>query len=374
MERHEAIVCGAGAAGLGAAAALRGRGVAAVVLEQAADVAASWRSRYDELRLNTLGWLSSPPGMRAWRYRYGRYPTRDRWIEFLERYAAHNDIAVRHGVRVERIDRMGDGWRVDTSGGPFHAPLVVVATGWDREPHVPRWPGGAAFAGELLHAAEYRSATDFRGRDVLVAGGGNTGSEIAFCLSAGGAARVRVAVRTPPSVVPRDLLQFPLNYLAIVGERVPPRVADAIWRRVQRLIYGDLGRYGLSQPALGLFSTMALRNVSPVVDGGFVRAVKRGRIELVAAVEAFDGADVLLADGSRVRPEVVIAATGYRRGLEALVGHLGVLAGNGAPLVTGAAEHPAAPGLHFVGYMPRLSGQLRHARLEARALGRAVAA
>jgi cation diffusion facilitator CzcD-associated flavoprotein CzcO len=374
MERHEAIVCGAGAAGLGAAAALRCRGVEAVVLEQADAVAASWRARYDELRLNTLGWLSSPPGMRAWRFRYGRYPTRDRWIEFLERYAADNGIEARHGVRVERVERADRSWRVETSAGSLAAPLVVVATGWDREPHIPEWPGRDSFAGELLHAAQYRSAARFRGRDVLVAGGGNTGSEIAFCVSDGGAARVRVAVRTPPSVVPRDLLRFPLNYLAIVGEKVPATLADGIWRRVQRLIYGDLGRYGLAQPALGLFSTMAQRNVSPVVDGGFIREVKRRRIELVAALDAFDGPDVVLANGSRIRPDVVIAATGYRRGLDALVGHLGVLAPDGAPLVTGAAEHPAAPGLHFVGFTPRLSGQLRHARLEARALGRAVAA
>lgn len=374
MERHGAIVCGAGAAGLGAAAALGCRGIETVVLEQADAIAASWRGRYDELRLNTLGWLSSPPGMRARPSHYGRYPTRDRWIEFLERYAAGNRIAVRHGVRVDHIDRGDRGWRVETSAGPYEAPVVVVATGWDREPHIPPWPGRDGFRGELIHAAGYRCASTFRGRDVLVAGGGNTGSEIAYCLSAGGAARVRVAVRTPPSIVPRDLLRFPLNYLAILGEKLPPGLADRVWRRVQRLVYGDLRRYGLPEPALGLFSTMAQRNVSPIVDAGFVRALKRGRIELVAAVEGFDGSDVLLADGGRVRPEVVIAATGYRRGLEALVGHLGVLGPNGAPLVMGAAEHPSVPGLHFVGFTPRLSGQLRHARLEARALGRAIAA
>ena len=60
--------------------------------------------------------------------------------------------------------------------------------------------------------------------------------------------------------------------------------------------------------------------------------LKAGRIEIVAAVVGFDGPDVLLGDGARIQPEVVIAATGYRRGLEPLVGHFGVLDEDGIPL------------------------------------------
>jgi putative flavoprotein involved in K+ transport len=81
---------------------------------------------------------------------------------------------------------------------------------------------------------------------------------------------------------------------------------------------------------------------------------------------------VLLADGSRFQPDVVIAATGYRRGLEPLVGHLGVLDERGTPLVTGGRQHPSAPGLFFTGYRTELSGQMRLMRFDARAIARAV--
>ena len=47
----------------------------------------------------------------------------------------------------------------------------------------------------------------------------------------------------------------------------------------------------------------------------------------------------------------MIAATGYRRGLEPLVGHLDVLDERGTPRVR--AGEAAAPGLRFVGYTPR---------------------
>lgn len=109
-----------------------------------------------------------------------------------------------------------------------------------------------------------------------------------------------------------------------------------------------------------------------MIDDGFVAAVKAGRIEIVAAVEGFDGPDVLLADEARIQPEAVIAATGYRRGLEGLVGHLGVLDDDGVPLISSGDEHPAAKGLFFNGYRAELSGQLRLMRPDARAIAKAV--
>jgi putative flavoprotein involved in K+ transport len=101
---------------------------------------------------------------------------------------------------------------------------------------------------------------------------------------------------------------------------------------------------GLPRPPLGVASMLATKHQAPAYDAGFVASVKAGRIEIVAAVEGFDGADVLLADGARVQPDAVIAATGYRRGLEPLVGHLGVLDERGTPLVSGGRQHPSAPG------------------------------
>jgi putative flavoprotein involved in K+ transport len=138
------------------------------------------------------------------------------------------------------------------------------------------------------------------------------------------------------------------------------------------MISGNLSRYGLPRPRVGPATTLAERHQSPIFDDGFVDSVKTGRIEIVAAVEGFDGDDVLLADGSRVQPDAVIAATGYRRGLEPLVGHLGVLDDKGTPLVTGGRQHASAPGLFFTGYRTELSGQMRLMRFDARSIARAL--
>ena len=345
-----AVVCGAGAAGLASAACLKRAGLEPVVLERGDGVGASWRARYEGLRLNTLGWMSSLPGYRATRRRYGEYPTRDEWVRYLEDYARHHELDIRFGVEVERVEGADDGWSVTTSEGDHTAPVAVVATGQDREPYTPEWPGLDGFTGELLHASCFSTADAFRDREVLVVGPGNTGSELAAFLVAGGARRVVASMRRPPNIFPRKWLGMPLNLSSVPMEMLPTRVADAMGRASQRLIYGDLGKYGMPLPEMGVKSTVEERLVAPAVDAGFVDALKAGRIELVTTIERFEGPEVVLTDGQRLRPDVVLCATGYRRGLEPLVGHLDVLDERGLPSAlpsrSSKCAQPAVRGLH----------------------------
>jgi putative flavoprotein involved in K+ transport len=374
-ERHaleEAIVLGAGTAGLAAAAALRRVGVEAIVLEQADNVGAAWRTRYDGLRLNTPGWMSTQPGFRASRRRYGEFPSRDAWVQYLEDYAAHHRIDVRFGTHVHGVRSADCGWRVETDRGELPARFVVVATGFDHDPNLPDWPGHDGFTGELIHSSAYRNPEPYRDRDVLVVGPGTTGSEVAAYLAKDGAGRVRVACRTPPNLTARKILGSSINISGIVLNHLPVGVGDQISWMSQRIIYGNLDQYGLPRSPRGLATTMRYGQQAPAYAEAFVPLLKSGQIEIVAAVEGFDDGDVLLADGTRIQPDAVIAATGYRRGLEGLVGHLGVLGEDGIPLVSGGEEHPSAPGLFFNGYRPDLSGHLRPMRAEARASARAA--
>ena len=165
---------------------------------------------------------------------------------------------------------------------------------------------------------------------------------------------------------------MPINYTACLLDFLPIRAADVVGKVSQRVIYGDLSRYGLPKPTVGAQTRTMKLHQSVLVDAGFVSALKEGRIEVVAAVKAFEGADVILADGTRLRPDAVIAATGYSRGLEPIVGHLGVLDADGFPLVLGPRTHPNAPHLYFNGYLGTVSGGLRHMRRHARAIARAI--
>ncbi|MFE3327789.1 flavin-containing monooxygenase [Streptomyces sp. NPDC059176] len=351
-------VIGGGPGGLAVAAALRARGVRAVVLERADDVAASWRGHYDRLRLHTTRRLSGLPGLPIPR-KAGRWVTREAMVRYLEAYAEAHELELVTGVEVSRIEPSGGDWVLHATGGRvLTGRAVVVATGRNRSPRLPEWPGRDHYAGELLHASDYRNATPYAGKDVLVVGAGNSGAEIAVDLVEGGAARVRLAVRTAPHIVRRATAGWPAQRTGILMRRVPVVVADALSGPVRRLLAPDLAAHGLPRPRTGLHARVR-QGAIPVQVPGLVRAVKTGRIEPVAAVKSFDDAKVVLVDGSRIDPEVVIAATGYDRGLESLVGHLDVLDDHGRPVTRGGRTPGVAPGLYFTGFNHPVSGALR---------------
>ena len=367
VESYEIVVVGAGSAGLATAALLQERGLRPLVLEAGPEPGAAWRERYDRLHLHTPRLLSGLPGLRIPR-RYGRWVARDDLIEYLRDYAAVHDIDVRVNCRVERIE---PSWTLRTSEGAIHTDHVVVATGYNGAPFVPDWPGRASFAGELIHSSRYRSPAPYRGKDVLIVGAGNSGAEIAHDVIDGGAARSRLSVRTPPQIVRRATLGIPAQLLGMAIRKMPPDWVDpfTMWQR--KIAIPDLSAQGLPRPPHGVRTAFLSTGTTPILDVGIVKAVKSGRVEIVAAVEGFDGADVLLADGSRIAADVVIAATGFRAGLDDLAGQLDVLGPRGLPRKTDG--EPALPGLWFVGFTPTLGGQLREGSIAARKVAQALA-
>jgi putative flavoprotein involved in K+ transport len=370
--KPEVVVVGAGAAGLAAAAMLRRRGIENLILERSDGVGASWRSRYDGLRLNTLGWMSRQPGLRpGWGPRV--FPTRDGFIDYLERYAQRHRLEIQFETEVRRLDRDDGGWRLETSHGPLRSRYAVIATGYDLVPKLPDVPGIDSYGGSLIHSAQFRNASAYAGEDVLVVSAGVTGSELAHMLAEAGAGRVRVAVRTPPNILRRCRFGLPLNPAGVVLDRLPSAVGDRLTAFSQRMIFGDLSEYGLPRPPKGVASSLRERRIGPIIDDGFVSSVRSRNVEIVPSLEAFDERDVVLAGGERIRPDIVIAATGYERALEPLVGHLGVIGKHGEPLPKHGATHPNAPGLFFVGYVVTLGGHLRGIRLESKKVARALA-
>ncbi|MCA1726535.1 MAG: NAD(P)/FAD-dependent oxidoreductase, partial [Actinobacteria bacterium] len=276
----DVVVIGGGPAGLAVAATLKRRGIEAVVLERAA-VGESWRNHYERLHLHTVRWLSNLPGLRIDR-REGRWVPRDGVVRYLERYAKHHALDVRTGVVVTGLERGGDRWRLTTSRGELFAGVVVIATGHNREPALPDWPGAAGFSGELLHSTEYRNPKPYAGKDVLVVGTGNSGAEIAVDLVEGGAATVMISVRTPPNILRRDLAGFPSQVTGVLFRRMPVKFVDRASALMQRAQFGDLSEYGLPAPAGGLLTRVG-RDQVPILDIGLIKLVKRRRVEVVPA-------------------------------------------------------------------------------------------
>ena len=356
---------GGGPAGLAVAAEVGRRGGDCVVLERGSGPGASWAQRYDRLRINTSALTSFLPGRRFPRSE-GRWPSRDGLLRYYERYARDQGLDVVTHTTARRVDRGDEGWRVATDKGTHHAEAVVVATGKDHTPRIPAWPGRDAYRGRLMHSAEYRNAEPFAGRRVLVVGCGSSALDIAVDLHEGGATSVAVAVRTPPHLQRRALAGIPTDVFAVALDRFPTRVIDTTARVARRIAFGDLTPYGLPFPQDRFSERVLERGMIPTIDPGpFVPLVKRRAIRIVPAVERLDATGAVLAGGAHHAADAIVAATGYDRGLEPLVGHLGVLDGKGHPV-------GGLPGLHFIGFTDVLTGNLRQIRLDAAAIAKAV--
>ena len=126
------------------------------------------------------------------------------------------------------------------------------------------------------------------------------------------AARLWLSARSGMNIAPLRLAGIPMHPVAVAGRRLPRRAQDASLRAVQRLAFGDLGRYGYPRSDLGAFTRLRADGVTVAVDDGFVRALKSGRVTMKPGVARVEGRDVCFADGSACVPDVIICATGYR--------------------------------------------------------------
>jgi cation diffusion facilitator CzcD-associated flavoprotein CzcO len=358
----DAIVVGAGPAGLACAASLAAAGLKATLLEKAGTVGAVWRRHYDRLHLHTDRNHSGLPGMPMPRA-FPTYPSREQMVAYLEDYAARFGIQPLFNTNVSRIARDGSQWRVDSERMSMSAPIVVVATGWADFPYRPSWPGLDAFRGSVVHSGEYRNAAAYAGKRVLVVGFGNSGGEIALDLASAGI-DTSMAVRGPIQIMPRDLFGIPILYWAIAEKSLPARVTDFLNAPIVRLVMGPVEPLGLRLAAKGPRQMIEEDGRVPLIDIGTLAKIKDGTIKIRGGIDHFTLDGVAFLDSAPETYDAVILATGFRPDVRNLLPDVnGVLNAHGVPLANGRTT--AEPGLYFCGLVASSTGQLREIGLEA---------
>jgi len=371
-ERADTLVIGASAAGLATGAALGERGLSFEILEASDVVGPSWRRHYDRLHLHTPRSASALPGLdmpRDW----PRYPSRDHVVDYLEHYRTHHGLEPHFGQRVTRLAREDGEWVATTATGTWRARTVVVASGANRVPVRPTWPGQESFGGTVLHSSEYRNGDPWRGRPVLVVGFGNSACEQAIDLVERGA-QAHLAVRSPVNVLPRDVFGVvPVLQLGIVMQHLPPAVADALAWPLVRATVGDVRKVGLRKLPYGPNAQIARDRRIPLLDIGTMAHIKAGRIGVHAGIERFTADGVVFADGEPLPVDAVVLATGYRPALdEFLPDWRQVCDGQGIPYASGRPT--ALPGLYFCGHYVSPAGMLREIGIESRRIAGFLAA
>ncbi|WP_052665194.1 flavin-containing monooxygenase [Nitriliruptor alkaliphilus] len=313
MAARTVCVVGGGVAGIAAAKALRERGIAFDAFEKSDRLGGVWSfgnpygvsAAYDTLCLNSSRKMTEWPDLPMPSH-YPDYPSHVQMEDYFNLYADRFGLREHYTFEtsVARAERLPEGgWEVELSTGERRRyTTLLAANGHHHEPNVPSFPG--QFDGEVIHAHDYTERESLRDRDVVVLGMGNSAMDIvAEAAKVGRSATL--SARRGTYILPKYLFGRPIDHLPN-----DPRVPWAIRQRGLDLLikrgHGRMADWGLPTP------DHPLGGSHPTVSAEIFGQLERGAVTVKPCIAAYDGEKVEFTDGSKVRADLVVLATGYR--------------------------------------------------------------
>jgi cation diffusion facilitator CzcD-associated flavoprotein CzcO len=341
-EHFDAVIVGAGFAGIGAAIQLKRMGIENfVILDREDDLGGTWH-------VNHYPGLAVDVPTTTYSYFFEPNPNWSRLFstgDEIKQYA--DDVAdkyavrshMRFGVTVEgaRWDEDAELWRVNLAGGDTLATrYLITATGFLSQPHTPDIPGITEFDGRIIHTTAWDDSYDPTGEKIAVIGTGATAVQLIPEL-AKEASDLTVFQRTPIWVVPKVDFRFSERAKRLFT-RVPlaQRAIRAITDTIYELMVSvavlhnrqTRGRFNIGASDLAKmhrFATIrdkALRDrLTPDYDFGckrptfsnsYYRTFTKPHVHLqdngIARIEA-DG--IVGNDGTKTAIDTLVLATGF---------------------------------------------------------------
>jgi len=306
-------VVGAGSSGLAVARHFVAARLPFDCLEREDDVGGNWyygkphSSVYESTHLISSKRLTEYVDFRM-PTSYPAYPSHRQVWEYLRSYARHFGLYENIELKtpIERIEPVDDAWLVILKDGRRRKYRgVVIANGHNWDPKWPEYPG--KFDGQILHSAQYKVPDVFRGRRVLVVGGGNSGCDIAVEASQNATAAFH-SLRRGYHYVPKFFLGRPTDRWneQLLRYRLPLIVRRALAKLMARIVLGRPREFGLPEPDHRLFET------HPIINSQLVYAAAHGRIAVKPDIAELCGDQVRFVDGSREPIDVIVYCSGYR--------------------------------------------------------------
>ena len=383
----EAVIVGAGQAGLAGSWHLSKLGIDHLVLERER-VGESWRSqRWDSFALNTQNWMNRLPGELDPAEPWDAFLARDAWVDRLQGYADRHRLPIRTATEVTAVEAgPREGTFLVRTAGPDAGDVietrhVIVASGAQRIPRLPRLASDLPPSIRQLHTAEYRAPAALPRGAVLVVGSAQSGVQVVEDLLEAGRA-VYLCTSAVARLRRRQRGRDSLEWLTEAGyyETTPAELSDPRMQLAPIPLTSGIGRYGHTvslQYLARLGATLLGRPIAVDSDrillndslGSNIAFADRASAELNALVEQGiraagqtppplepDAADEPHPDPSAVHSpnaldlgasdvSTVIWATGF--GPDVAYLRVPVLDARGEPIHDGG-QGPI-PGIHFLG-------------------------
>ncbi len=375
-----ACIIGAGCSGFSTAKALQDKGIPFDIFELSDTIGGNWAygnkngmsACYSSLHIDTS----------KYRMQFEDFPIPDDYpdfphhaqvLDYFNAYLDHFGLRekITFNTAVTHVDRLDDGtWKVildrSGAGGPSqdvdYYDVLFVCNGhhWS-----PRWPTPAfegEFEGIQMHAHSYLSPFephDFRDKNIVVVGMGNSAMDIASELSQKPIAKnLWVAARRGVYVMPKyiggqvaDKASLP-TWIPLWAQR--KLAAMAIKRAV-----GNMEDYGLPKP------DHAPLEGHPSVSGEFLTRVGCGDIKMKPNIERFEGSQVRFTDGTAEDVDIIVYATGYNVEFPFFDPEFLSAKDNHLPLFKRAIR-PDLPNLFFMGLAQPLPTLINFAEQQAK--------
>ncbi len=355
----DVAIIGAGMAGIGAAIKLKEQGIDFVVLEKASEVGGVWRE-------NTYPGCACDVPSALYSYSFSLKPDwnnlfakqaqiQEYLVETVDQYQLRDKV--HFDSEVQRIERVGEYWRVATAEQVYLARYVVVSTGPMHHPVTPCIAGIDDFNGEQFHSAQWRHDIDLTGKRVAVIGSGASAIQFVPQIQKHAAA-VAVFQRTPPWVLPKfdrplsDRVKKLFKKLPVLQRMFRWVLFKQFESLTKRLMKPDT-RKPLQQLALrnlykGVKDKALRKKLTPNYEIGCKRilqsndwypALAQENVEVFGGVSAVDGQALVDAAGERFDADVLIYATGFDVAVPEIGNHI---IADGVPLAERWAGKPSA--------------------------------
>jgi cation diffusion facilitator CzcD-associated flavoprotein CzcO len=174
------LIIGAGQAGLSAAYHLLQLGLTQskgfMILDASSRPGGAWNDRWDSLTLSTVNGIHDLPGMSLVESLNGPpqalVPANQAVTHYFDMYEQKMGIHVYRPTLVQVVCAQGEDFRVETDRGHIAARGILNASGTWTKPYIPPYPGSESFLGEQWHTKDFKSASQFKGKKVVIVGAG----------------------------------------------------------------------------------------------------------------------------------------------------------------------------------------------------------
>ena len=339
------LIVGGGQGGIALGARLKRLGVPALVVEKNARAGDSWRRRYKSLCLHDPVWYDHLPYL-PFPDHWPVFSPKDKIADWLEMYTRVMELDYWTSTECLRAQYEDGEWKVEVSRGGKPITLrpkqLVLATGMSGFPYWPPVKGAASrrrAGGSVVHSSEFTTGADYRGKHCIVVGSSTSAHDICADLYENGAAEVTMIQRAPSIVVRSEtLMELAWGRLyseAALAAGITTEIADLALAsipfcelpKMQQPIYDEITRrdadlyrgleragfqHFMGEDGSGLHSIYLRRGAGYYIDVGASQLIIDGRIRLKrGSVEEIADRTVVLADGTRLRADLVVFATGY---------------------------------------------------------------